>query len=133
VRSISFPVFIDGVAVDGNGNVFVSVESSLSTGVSQATSVAIEEFAPDANGYATPTRVTDLPEQAPPAGESVAGGAGGGPVRFDGAGNIFTPEITGMEGSFNYVLYRFAPATSNPVPVAQINPENGYDFIFALN
>jgi hypothetical protein len=54
-------------------------------------------------------------------------------VRFDGAGNIFTPEITGMEGSFNYVLYKIAPATSNPVPVAQIVPENGYDFIFALN
>ena len=54
-------------------------------------------------------------------------------MRFDGAGNIFTPEITGMEGSFNYVLYKIAPATSNPVPVAQIVPENGYDFIFALN
>lgn len=76
VRSISFPVFINGVAVNGNGNVFVSVESSLSTGVSQATSVAVEEFAPDANGYATPTRVINLPEQAVPAGESGSTGAG---------------------------------------------------------
>jgi len=133
VRSISFSVFIDGVAVDGDGNVFVSVEGSLSTGVSQAASVAVEEFAPDANGYATAVRIIKLPEQAVPTGESGSGGVGGGLVRFDGAGNIFTPEITGMEGSFNYVLYKIAPATSNPAPVAQINPELGYDFIFALN
>ncbi len=132
-RSISFPEFIGGVAVDRTGNVFVSVESSLSTGVSQANSVAVEEFAPEANGYATPARVINLPEQAVPAGESGSTGAGGGAVRFDGAGNIFTPEITGMGGSFNYVLYKIAPATSNPVSVAQINPENGYDFIFGLN
>jgi len=132
VRSISFPVFIDGVTVDCYGNIFVSVESSLNTGVSQPASVAVEEFAPDANGYATPVRLITLPQQAVPDGELGSSGAGGGPVRFDGAGNIFTPEITGMGGSFNYILYKIAPATSDPVPVAEINPSNGFDFIFTL-
>jgi len=133
VRSISFGVFINGVAVDGNGNVFASVESALDTGINVSTSVAVEEFSPQASGYTTPTSVVTLPQQGVPAGESGAGGVGGGPVRFDGAGNIYSPEITGNEGSFNYVLYKIAPQGTSATPMAQVNPENGYNFFFAVN
>ena len=133
VRSISFGVFICGIAVDGSGNVYASVESSLATGSSSPTSVAVEEFSPQANGYATPTSVVTLPQQPVPVGETGAGGVGGGPVRFDGAGNIYSPEITGNEGSFNYVLYKISPQGTSATPMAQVNPENGYNFFFAVN
>lgn len=122
IRSISFAVFVSGIAVDGSGNVLASVPSSLATASSAPTSVVVEEFAPEANGYATPTQVIPLPEQA--AGPTAAGliGTGGGAVRFDGVGNIFTPEVKGSDGSFNYVLYKIAPGSTNPTAVVQSDP-----------
>lgn len=132
-RSISFAVFINGIAVDGNGNVFASVESSLATGVSMPTSVAVEEFSPQASGYATPTQVIPLPEQA--AGPDAAGliGTGGGAVHFDGAGNIFSPESVGSDGSFSYALYKISAGSTVPMAVVQSNPTNVLYGFFALN
>jgi hypothetical protein len=122
IRSISFAVFINGIAVDSSGYVFASVESSLATGTSQPTSVSVQQYSPAAHGYATPTRVVTLPQQA--AGPTAGGliGTGGGPVRFDGAGNIFTPGAKGSDGSFNYVLYKIAPGSTNPTAVVQSDP-----------
>jgi hypothetical protein len=122
IRTISFAVYINGIAVDGRSYVFASVESSLATSASQPTSVSVQQYSPLANGYATPTQVIHLPEQA--AGPTAAGliGTGGGAVRFDGVGNIFTPEIRGSDGSFNYVLYKIAPGSTNPTAVVQSDP-----------
>ena len=125
VRTIDFPFFIYGVGADDTGNVYVSAGTVTDTQVS-----ALEEFAPDASGYASPINIINLPE--PLAGLEM----GGGPVRLDGAGNIFTPVAMCTSPCTNgsYMLYRFAaPAFAKAIPVALIAPKEGYNTSFALN
>jgi len=124
VRAIDFPFFIYGVGVDDAGNVYVSAGTGTDNQVA-----AIEEFAQDAAGYARPINIINLPE--PPTGMTI----GGGPVRLDGAGNIFTSVVVGSPSTSNsYVLYRFvAPAFAKAIPIATIAPKDGYNTSFTLN
>jgi hypothetical protein len=123
VRMINFPFFTSGVGVDALGNIFVSAAVENAGNVS-----AVEEYAPDASGYASPTNTIKIPAQ--PAGTEV----GGGPVRFDRAGNMFTAVLLGNPQPTTYILYRFGlPASGHAVPVAEIDPKNGYNTAFALN
>jgi len=128
IRSIDFPVFISGIAVDGNGNIFASVPSSLNTSSGPPpTSISIEEFSPDANGYAVPTKIIPLPTQ------TAVGFPGGGLVRFDGAGNLFTPEVTGNTSEDSYGLYKISPGSTDSTAVVQSAPTNILGGVFALN
>ena len=108
-RTISFSSVVYGVAVDGAGNLFADACPSLAGCV-------IEEFGPDANGAASPINTINVPNQS-------AGQYWGGPVRLDGAGNIFVssgvrnPSTTVV----NFFIYGFAPAaTGNAAPTVQI-------------
>jgi hypothetical protein len=110
--------WIYGVAVDSKGDIFASVCSGCDVGAS-----TIEEFAPGASGTAVPIKTINL----------TAGSLGqinaGGPVRVDGAGNIFTslaiwPPGLAL-GPIN-VFYGFAPdATGDAVPIVQFAPPDG--------
>lgn len=117
-RSITVPLVIYGVAVDAAGDVFASLQTgTLETG--DSTSEVIEEFAPGANGAGSP--INTIQAFLPVAATEVEAG----PVRVDGAGNIYT-----SAGPYNYstdtyskTIYRFAPnATGNAVPDVQITP-----------
>jgi len=124
IRTINFRFFTYGVGVDATGDVFVSA------GVGNGGNVtAVEEYAPDASGYASLVSTIELPQQ--PAGMEV----GGGPVRFDRAGNMFTPVSFGnLSTPTTYILYSFAPdASDHAVPIVEIYPKDGYNTAFALN
>jgi hypothetical protein len=119
VRTINFVNFIDGVGVDGSGNVFVTAEQGNNT-------FTIEEFASGVTGYAAPTKTIPVPIPN--------GGAGGGPIRFDAAGNLFTVVVTGnLQQAAGVTLYDFgADGSGTPVPVAEVSP-NMINRSFALN
>lgn len=119
VRTIDFLNSIDGVGVDGSGNVFVSAQQGNN-------SFTVEEFAPDATGYASATSM--IPAPIP------NGGAGGGPIRFDRAGNMFTVVVTGGPSqAAGVTLYNFgADGLGTPAPVAEVSP-NMINRSFALN
>lgn len=110
-RTISFGAsFLWGVAVDPAGDVFVNVCDGCSSSAN-----AIQEFAPGANGTAVPINIISLTAGAPWTID------GGGPVRLDGAGNIFTSMlVTNLNTTLNnIVVYGFAPiATGSAVPRA---------------
>jgi hypothetical protein len=115
-----------GVAVNSAGNIFANVGSSSPSGPT-----VLEEFAPGANGAATPINTINL------TAVSSWQIAGGGPVRLDGAGNIFTSvQLEDPETGLNVIVfYGYAPnATGNAVPAVQITPLNGgYNSFLALN
>ncbi len=117
-----------GVAVDPAGDIFASVQFSGNN----FTDYAIEEFAPGANGAATPTNMIDLPAQS-------ASAVVGGPVRLDGAGNVFTslnPSMIFPPPLSSYVIYGFGTtATGAAEPTVQITPANRFTIgtSFALN
>jgi sugar lactone lactonase YvrE len=120
-RTIDFAAdtFVYGVAVDSAGKIFVNVGS-----VNNPRPTFIEEFAPGASGPATPINTINL--TGGPSWQTVAGG----PVRVDGAGNIFTSlqllEISPETGQVVNVFYGFGPeATGNAVPTAQFAPPDG--------
>ncbi len=115
-----------GVAVNAAGNIFANVSSSSPNGPT-----VIEEFAPGANGTPTPINTINLTTL------SSWQIAAGGPVRLDGAGNIFTSvqfEDSQTDGLV-ITFYGFGPnATGNAVPMVQIAPPNGgYNNFLALN
>ena len=90
----------------------------------------IEEFAPGASGATVPIKTINL----------TAGSLGqinaGGPVRVDGAGNIFTSlAIWSPNQELVNVFYGFAPdATGDAVPTVQFAPpQGGSNGFFALN
>lgn len=127
-RTITFgSSAVFGVAVNATGNIFANVCSGCYSGPN----FVIEEFAPGADGEATPINTISLPA------ESGWINAGGGPVRLDGAGNIFTslqrvstnPSVLDID-----VVYGFeSTATGNSAPTVQIAPPKGYNNFFALN
>jgi len=124
IRTLNFPFYSYGVGVDAMGDVFVSA------GVGNAGNVtALEEYAPGASGYPSPMNTITLPEQ--PAGMIV----GGGPVRFDRAGNMFTAVyFFNLSTPMTYTLYSFGPpASPHASPVVEINPKDSYNTAFALN
>jgi hypothetical protein len=127
MSTIDFPYNIYGIGVDTTGNVFVST-----AGVNSGGNVAaIQEFVFDANGYARPINtisLVNLPEE-------LAGmGVRGGPVRFDAAGNMFTPLAVGNEDTATtFILYRFGPTATNVVSIAKTVPTDAYNLTFAVN
>jgi hypothetical protein len=109
-RTITFPSVVYGVAVNGAGHVFADACPSLA-------GCAVEEFAPDANGAASPINTVNVPNLS--AGVQYWGG----PVRFDAAGNIFVSSgiRNPSTGVVSFFLYGFAPtATGNATPSVQI-------------
>ncbi len=118
--------WVYGVAVDSEGNIFANVCPSCDEGAS-----TIEEFAPGAQGAATPIKTINL------TGGSLGQIDAGGPVRVDGAGNIFTslalwaPDTGQLVNGF----YGFGPdATGDAVPTMQFAPpEGGTNGFLALN
>ena len=110
--------WVYGVAFDSAGHIFANVCSGCYVGAS-----TIEEFAPGASGAAVPIRTINL--SAGSLGQVEAGG----PVRVDGAGNIFTSiaiSPPGPEASLIKVFYGFGPdATGDAVPMAQFAPPEG--------
>jgi hypothetical protein len=124
IRTLNFPFHTYGVGVDALGDVFVSA------GVGNAGNVtALEEYAPGASGYPSPMNTIALPEQ--PVGMIV----GGGSVRFDRAGNMFTAVyVFNLSTPMTYILYSFGlPAAPHASPVVEINPKDSYNTAFALN
>jgi hypothetical protein len=129
-RTIDFGAYgtsiVYGVAVDSAGDIFANVASSSYNGPR-----AIEEFAPGSNGSPTPINTINLTVGTP--WQII----GGGPVRIDGAGNIFTSlQLLSHETALNsIVIYGFGPtATGNAAPTVQIAPaDGGYNTFFALN
>jgi hypothetical protein len=115
-RTITFSSFISGVGVDAAGDVFVSAGGSNGNNTAN-----IQEFAPDAQGYASPTNtisLANLPEEPAELGVRV------GPVRFDAAGNMFTAVVLGNEETApTFILYRFGPTLTNAVPIANTTPD----------
>jgi len=113
-----------GVAIDAAGNIFASVCLD-----SNNTDFAIEEFAPGADGTAAPINAISLIPASP---WSIVDA---GPVRLDGAGNIFTALLlfSTQPGDNNAtVVYGFAPtATGNTAPTVQITAR--FNTYFALN
>jgi hypothetical protein len=114
-----------GVAVDPAGHIFASVWPGYSNGAGYV----IEEFAPEASGAATPINTINLNVGSP---WTIIGG---GPVRLDGAGNIFTSLfLTNPVNLFTDVIYGYEPtATSDAAPFVQITPTDRYNTFFALN
>jgi hypothetical protein len=109
-RTITFPSVVYGVAVDGAGHLFADTCPTLA-------GCTIEEFAPDANGAASPINTITVPNQ--PAGMQYWGG----PVSLDGAGNIFVSSGIRNPSTdvVNFFIYGFAPtATGNATPSRQI-------------
>jgi hypothetical protein len=124
LRTIDFSYFIYGLAVDQSGRVFVTAGIGPDNILA-----AIEEFAPDATGNATPTNTIGLTALPDSPGTSI----GGGSVHVDGAGNVFAAFNGGGDASFNSVLYGFGAATAgNVVPIAQ-SEQNYYNSSFALH
>jgi len=127
-RTINFGTsFLYGVGVDTAGDVFVNVCNGCNTSANE-----IEEFSPGASGTPTPTRTINL---SAPSGLYVSGG---GPVRIDGAGNIFTSLVLFSHQDPIYrsiPIYGFDPSASgSAAPSVQITPLNGgYNTFFALN
>jgi hypothetical protein len=115
---ITSPYFLYGIGVDNNGNIYVSVGNGP-----ENQAMAVEEFASDANGAATPINTINLPAELYP--------EEGGPVRFDGVGNMFTS----IDSDYGYVVLGFAPgATGNATPTVQIySGQNVYGPDLALN
>ncbi len=117
-----------GVAVDPAGDVFVNICRGCYDGAN-----AIEEFAPGANGAATPINTINLTAKSPWVIVN------GGPVHLDSAGNIFTSlelfsNSVVMPLSSSIVVYGFGPtATGSTAPIVQITPTDGYTTSFALN
>jgi hypothetical protein len=115
-----------GVAVNSAGNIFANVGSSSPNGPT-----VIEEFAPGADGPASPINTINL------TAVSSWQIAGGGPVRVDGAGNIFTSvQLEDPETALSVIVfYGFAPgATGDATPTVQIAPPNGgYNSFLAVN
>jgi hypothetical protein len=110
---------LTGIAVDSAGNILASVESGSCC---HNQTVAIQEFAPDANGAATPLNTITVVQSSgiqPPEGGEVE--IESGPVVVDSAGNIFTGVNLAFEppGS-STVIYGFAPnASDNAAPITQ--------------
>lgn len=126
-RAINFGTsMLYGVAVDTAGDVFVNVCDGCNTRAN-----AIEEFAPGASGNAAPTRTINL---SAPSGFQIIGG---GPIRIDGVGNIFTSLELWSNPTLNIsiVIYGFeANASGAATPSVQIVPAyGGYNNFFALN
>jgi hypothetical protein len=129
-RTIDFAAdgtsIIYGVAVDSAGDIFANVGSGSYNG-----QWVIEEFAPGANGAATPIKTINL------TAVSSWQIAGGGPVRVDGAGNIFTSlQLEDPQTALSVInFYGFAPdATGDATPTVQIAPPGGgYNGFLALN
>jgi len=108
--------WVYGVGVDSKGDIFANVCSGCYEGAS-----TIEEFAPGASGAATPINTINL------TGGSLGQVQAGGPVRVDGAGNIFTSLAFWTPDAVQVIVfYGFAPnATGDAVPTVQFAPPNG--------
>jgi hypothetical protein len=121
--------FVGGVAVDRAGDVYVMVMGVSSDVLNTA---AIEEFAPDADGAATPINTINLSLQS-------ATGIVNGSVHLDAAGNIFASlelftQNADLSQTPSFVIYGFEPtATGKAEPTVQITPPNTYGSPFALN
>lgn len=109
-----------GIAVDSKGDVFVNLWSPSDNGMSND---YIEEFAPGAEGAATPINTININVETP--GYFIVFG---GPLRLDGAGNIFasfevfTNNIEAI-APFEWFIYGYEPtATGNQPPSVQIAP-----------
>jgi hypothetical protein len=130
-RTIDFGAgtfLVYGVAVNPAGNIFVNVAFNGDNNYNNSS--FIEEFAPGASGLATPINTIDLGAVSP---WQIAGG---GPVRLDGAGNIFTSvQLEEPTGQNVIVFYGYAPdAVGDAKPTVQIAPPNGgYNSFLALN
>ncbi len=114
-----------GVAVDAAGDIFASSCQSCS---SASMELDIEEFAPDANGVATPVRTILLPQMTSPF-------VVGGPVRLDGAGDIFVAACILPNNSpvCNTIIFGFRPTDAgNDTPFVQVAPPT-YSGSFAVN
>ncbi len=117
-----------GVAVDPEGNIFANVCPGCYS--SSGAGFVIEEFAPGAIGEATPINTINL-SVGPPWKIAL-----GGPVRLDGAGNIFTSLVLSSTDAPepNFVVYGFGSTDGdNAAPTVQIAPTNGYSSYFAVN
>jgi hypothetical protein len=125
-RTINFGTSsVSGIAVDLAGDIFANV----CIGCYGGSSYALEEFAPGANGAASPINTIDLTVGSP---WTIVNG---GPVRLDSAGNIFTSlQLNSTDPPLppSIVVYGFAPtATGNAVPTVRITGK--YSTTFALN
>ena len=125
VRTITFENEVpNGLAVDVNGNIFAMVAICCEGG-----DWAIEEFAPGAEGSASPTNTINLPP--------LPEGSNSGLVRLDASANIFASVLVARPTSnppiATSVIYGFGPsATGNAAPTVTIN--NGQVMsLFALN
>jgi len=125
-RTIDFGIStVAGVAVSPAGNIFANVWPGQNIGI-----FAIEEFAPGANGSAIPINTINLNVGAP---WTIIGG---GPVRLDGAGNIFTSLFlsTNPGNLYTDVIYGYEPtASGDAAPFVQITPTDAYNIFFAVN
>jgi hypothetical protein len=114
-RTINFGISqVYGVAVDPAGDIFVNV----CPGCYEGKTFAIEEFAPGASGADAPINTISIAIAEPWIANN------GGPVRLDGAGNIFTQlELMNTSTSdFNSPIYVFPPtATGSQAPTLQID------------
>jgi hypothetical protein len=115
-----------GVAIDRAGHIFANVGTyNFGNGPD-----VIEEFARGARGTATPINTINL--TAGPAWWIDAGG----PVRVDGAGNIFTSLVLDSKQTLQmqYDLIGFGPgATGDATPTLDINPDGGFNTFLAVN
>jgi hypothetical protein len=125
LRTLELPYFVDGVAIDKKGTIFISAQ----VGPNYTSVIELQEFAPEAVGPSPPASSMNLTSALAPGSFP-----GGGPVRLDSAGNIFTPLISGKSEQDRFVLYGFgqAPENTPTFPIAQVS-QNGYDSSFALH
>lgn len=130
-RSITTPLVIYGVAVDSKGDVFASLQA-VAPSVGPSPPTLIEEFAPSANGAASPASTINV---------FTTGGttdAWIGPVRLDGGGNIYT-----LLGVYDYgtdqateSIYGFAPSVAGSAsPTVQVSLSSYYEYgaLFGVN
>jgi hypothetical protein len=114
-----------GVAVDATGDVFANVCRNCID-----TSLEVEELAPYASGVATPLRTIGLPLGS---GNRLSNG---GPVRLDGAGNLFTSAELSL-GDLDTpatIIYDLGPSASpKAVPDVVVTVTGSYSSLFALN
>lgn len=113
-RTITLSSIVFGVAVNDTGQLFAD------TCLASIAGCSVEEFAPDADGSASPINTIDVPNRS--AGMQYWGG----PVRLDGVGNIFVSSGIRDPSTdvVDFFVYGFAPsATGDATPSVRITAE----------